>query len=630
MTNLIQLSKTKNQKLNKIEKLKQSRYAYECWNKLDEYAKNGYDSIPEDDKKYFLKSFGIYDRPKTPKQFMLKLRIPGGRLNATQAREIVNGALKAKDYIDLTTRAQIEIRYLNIEDIPAILRRLDSVKINSFQTGVDNVRGIMCDPFDDLALDNILPSFHLLEKMQDVFLNNPEYLSALPRKFNTAITGNIVNRANVFVHDLCFVLANKDGVYGYNVYLGGKVGVVAKQSDIFVTQDEVVKLFEATIQVFKKYGFRDNRNKARFMQLIESSSMKEVCDTIRDEAGINFKTSGVTLTQLEHNEPTDGLISLKDGSYAVHLVVPSGMFSGTDLKEVARVSEVYGNGEIRLDFEQNIYLLGIKDVDLLLNEEIFKKYKNKNSIFFNHQLACAGTQHCPFGVIENKNDAIELSNYLEQKVGDFAGKISLYWSGCVKGCGIHSLADIGFEGAKAKLDGKSVSGVNISLGGKITDANEGHIILRNIPLSIAKEYVLTLVLEYKRLQKDGESFNSFYNRVLSSYSKYALAFMIKLLTYFRLNGIDMKFGFNENQNSSKIEEFEIFAIAYELYHHLAKEYPYSAMEKFTNPDGEKLKNLKKELPNIDENLRNLLEKMLTHKESLRAIVFSELEDFFIN
>ena len=134
---LKQAYEKRSKKLNKIEQMKQKRDALEAFEKIKEYAKNGYDSIPEVDKKYFLKNFGIYDRAKTPGLFMLKLRIPGGQLNSRQAKVIGEISKEfGRDYMDLTTRAQIELRYIRIEDIPEILERLDNVGITPFQTGL--------------------------------------------------------------------------------------------------------------------------------------------------------------------------------------------------------------------------------------------------------------------------------------------------------------------------------------------------------------------------------------------------------------------------------------------------------------------------------------------------------------
>ena len=194
----------RSKKVNKIEKTKALKTPEEAFAQLAYYAEHGYDVIPQEDLGYFLKCFGIYDRPATPKQFMIRVRIPGGQLSPQQAVAVGEVARDyGKDYIDITTRMQIELRYLHIEDIPTILEKLQSVGISTYQTGVDNFRNIMNDPLDNLAFDNILPSQPLLEKLQEKFLHNWEWVSVLPRKFNTAITGSISNRSRAPVHADC-------------------------------------------------------------------------------------------------------------------------------------------------------------------------------------------------------------------------------------------------------------------------------------------------------------------------------------------------------------------------------------------------------------------------------------------
>ncbi len=620
-------------KLNKIEKLKSQKDAFDAWEKLEYYAQNGYDSIPDEDKSYFLKCFGIYDRPKTPRQFMLKLRIPAGHLSAMQARTIGECAKEfGQDYLDLTTRMQCELRYLDIENIPTILKRLEEVGINAHQTGVDNIRGIMGDPFDDLAMDCILPSHSTLLAMQEEILFKKEWVSQLPRKFNVAITGCMSNRCNVFVHDLCFVLANKDGVYGYNVYLGGKVGLIAKNADIFVQgQEEVLSCFKAVITLYKKYGFRDNRNKNRLSHLLESVGIEEFAQAIRKEAGIDFKTAGITLTNIDYFEPDSGKVQLKNGTFAVHAVIPSGIFSGSAMMEAAELSTKYGSGELRLDMEQSLYILGVNDLDDLVNESFFATYKSVDSAYFNHLIACAGTQHCPFGVIENKNDAIEMSKYLLQTVPlDEDARVRIYWSACPKGCGIHGLGDIGFEGCKAKYNGESTSGVHISVGGKlVSEGEEGRTVIKSAPLVHAKKYVAVLMEEYDRLRLKGESFEKFFDRVLSNYSFASIGFMMRFLAYCKEKKILIDgFGFFENVSTAKNEEFEIFEFGRVLYYKITKTEPYNEVERFTNVNKrEKPQDIRKLVPGIDENIAAIVEKCIDPNEAKRAQVFSELWEF---
>ena len=623
----------RSKKINKIETVKNLKTPQAAYDRLDEYAQNGFDSVPEEDKTYFLKCFGIYYRPATPEKFMIKLRIPGGFMRADQAKVIGECAKEfGQDYIDLTTRQQCELRYLSIESLPVIIKRLAVVGIDAYQTGVDNIRGIVADPFDDMAFDNVIPSHNTLLKIQEKFLYSPEWISTLPRKFNTSITGNLSNRCNVYGNDCCFVLAQKDGMFGYNMYLGGRVGVIAKSADIFLKdEDEVLAAFSSITDLFKRFGFRDNRNKNRLYHLIEAVGMSEMSKAIKENAGIEFASAGETMTKMDYVEPDHGKIQLRDGTIGVHVVVPSGIFSGTAMHKAGVLAEQYGSSELRFDMEQSFYIMGVKDVTSLLDEEFFSEYKNLHTPYFNHLIACAGTEHCPFGVIENKNDAIAMAQYLSDNVELQSGRVRMYWSACVKGCGIHGLGDVGFEGCKAKVNGVNGSGVHILLGGKLTgESQEGHTVIKSAPLEYAKYYVESLMLEYKKMRKEGETFELFYDRIIKNYTHAKVGFMMMLQAYFRSKSIEVDFGFETKVLTGKNEEFEVFELGRKLYYQLCKNEPYSSYERFTNViKSEKLENIRKLVPSVDENIALMLESILNSQENRRAVVFSEITPFIM-
>ncbi|MEN8146336.1 MAG: ferredoxin--nitrite reductase [Campylobacterota bacterium] len=619
-------------KVNKIEKIKVLKTPEEAYAQLETYARDGYDSIPAEDLSYFLKCFGVYDRPQTPKQFMIRVRIPGGQLTNEQA--VVLGELArdyGQDYIDITTRMQIEFRYLNIEDIPTIFKRMADVGLSSYQTGVDNFRNILNDPLDADGMDVILPSQPLLEKLQEKFLYNYEWISVLPRKFNTSVTGALSNRSNAYGQDCCFVLAQKDGRYGYNLYLGGKVGQIAKSADIFLKdEDEVMQAYQALIELFRDYGYRDNRNKNRLYFLIQEVGMANLAAAIRERSGKDLDTAGTTMTQMDFADPDQGKIQLRNGSFAVHVVVPSGIFGGEDLINAAEASATYGDGRIRFDVEQSLYLMGVEETKLegLFTHKLFEKYKSVNTPYFNHMIACAGTEHCPFGVIPNKPDAIDMANYLSEHVPLEDARIRMYWSACVKGCGIHGVADVGFEGCKAKVDGQSEYGVHILLGGKLTgEGEEGHAVLKTIPVRFAPQLVAPLMREYRRLKKAGESFEQFNDRVLNNYTMAAVGFMMRLKAYLDLNNIEIDFGFRADVPTGKFEQFEIFDFGRKLYYRLLEQEAYQAYDMFKPTLKSHLEEPVKTDSTIDQNLSDMIYKMIHPDEAKRAEVFTELNAF---
>ncbi|WP_457643070.1 ferredoxin--nitrite reductase [Persephonella sp.] len=629
MEKLIRVSQERNKKLNKIELLKQEHSPQEAWEKLEYYAENGFSSIPEHDLNYFLKCFGIFYRPATPERFMLRVRIPGGRLNYQQAKKLGEVAKTfGNDYIDITTRMQVELRYLRIEDIPQVLRELESVGITTFQTGVDNFRNIVQDPLDGVAFDNVIETWDILQKLQSIFLKKEEWVCKLPRKFNISISGSFSNRCNVYGHDACFVLAEKDGVYGFNVFLGGKVGAVAKPAYVFLLGEEVPPFFEALGKVFKKYGFRDSRNKNRLKYLIDAVGMDELIKAVEIEGGRGFQRAGITQTPVQGGDKPEK-VQLKDGTFAVHMVVPSGIFSGSAMIETAEASRELGSGEIRLTVEQNLYILGVpeKNLDSLLKKPVFEKYKNKHSIFFSNLIACAGTEHCPFGVIPNKPDAVEMAEYLTQRFPDAEGKIRMYWSACQKGCGIHGLGDIGFVGVKFRKDGQPVLGVDIHFGGTITkESDEGKLLLRQVPLQDAKYYVEELVSQYLKLKKEGETFEEFYNRVLTKLSKEAVSFLITFNLLMKEKGINLSVEINDTVLGKSSEEEEIFGFGYQIYRKLTGKAPYTRpniLEIYDQPEPEKPSRLGADIP---KSLEKIVIRMVTKNPEKRYKVFTEIKE----
>jgi ferredoxin-nitrite reductase len=628
MEKLIKVSQERNKKLNKIELLKQEHTPREAWERLEEYAEKGFSSVPEHDLNYFFKCFGVFYRPATPERFMIRVRVPGGRLTYDQAVKIGELAQKyGNDYIDLTTRMQVELRYIRIEDLPVVLKELESVGITTFQTGVDNFRNIVQDPLDGVAFDNVIQTWDILLKMQDIFLKKEEWMCKLPRKFNISISGSFSNRCNVFGHDACFVLAEKDGVFGFNVFLGGKVGAVARPADVFLLGEEVPPFFEALGRVFKKYGFKDSRNKNRLKYLIDAVGMEELIKAVEIEGGKGFRSAGTTLTPVQGGDKTEK-IQLKDGTFAVHMVVPSGIFSGSAIIGAAEVSKEYGSGEIRLTVEQNLYILGVPEekMEKALSQPVFQKYKNRHSVFFSDLIACAGTEHCPFGVIPNKPDAIDTAQYLTEKFPDLDGKIRMYWSACQKGCGIHGLGDLGFVGVKFRQNGKAVLGVDVHIGGTVTkESEEGKLLIKNVPLEKIKYFVEELVIEFERLRKSGESFEEFYKRVLTRISKEAVRFLVVFNNLMREKGINLRIEINDLVIGKSSEEEEIFGFGFQLYRKITGKNPYSRpniLEIYDEPEPEK----PSKITDIPKQFEKVIMRKISKNPQKRFKVFTEVEE----
>ncbi|MCH9741203.1 MAG: ferredoxin--nitrite reductase [Epsilonproteobacteria bacterium] len=509
----------RNKKINKIEKIKELKTPMEVYKQLGNICANGLEKLEDTDSSYFLKCFGAF--LKKDGKFMLRVRIPAGQLSIAQAAKIGEVAKEyGDDYIDITTRQQIELRYIELENLATVLKELDSVGLSTFQTGIDNFRNIVTSSFDGLGDKKIIEVKPLIDELQSLFMNREEWIGTLPRKFNTAILGTTTNDCNIYGHDCSFIVAKKGEELGFNLYLGGRVGVQARDTGLFIRQEEVVPTFLSIINLFKKYGFRDNRNKNRLHFLLEAVGMEAFVEAIKEYSGLAYERCGDILATDEYMLDESGVFDLGNKQKAIHLSIPSGIFSGNCLMEVAQVASST-DAKIRLSVEQSLYLVVADNkVDEVQKSLLFEIYSRYHNTYYNHQIACAGTATCAFGVIPNKTDAIAMANFLQREVPIEGGKVRMYWSACPKGCGIHGIADIGFEGCKAKdEEGNKVDGVHIFIGGKATtEAKEARQLFKALPLPVAQMKVKQLMECYRDEREEGESFEMFDGRVLSSLS----------------------------------------------------------------------------------------------------------------
>ena len=632
MEALAKAKESRSKKVNKVETTKALKAPMDVFEKLDEIAAAGYEGLAKEDSAYFLKCFGLFDKGE---DFMLRVRIPGGQLSYEQAVRVGEVAKTyGNDYIDLTTRMQVELRYLQIADIAKVLKALKEVGISTFQTGVDNPRNIVTDPLDGIAYDNIIESMPLLKQLQEIFLENPEWISALPRKFNTGILGSLSNSCNIFGHDCNFVLANKDGNFGFNVYLGARVGVQARDADLFVTPEEVPVFFKALLNVFKTYGYRDNRNKNRLHFLLQDVGIPAFIEAVKEEAGMPFASGGMTLVQSQNIALGANRVLLKNGTYAYKVIVPSGIFSGTDMIAAAEAAKAYGSGDIRLSYDQNLFIINIDKEKLgtFENDPLIAKYAQYNNLYFQDMIACAGTQTCSYGVIPNKPDAIEMAHFLNSEVPIANANVRMNWSACPKGCGVHGIADIGFEGCKAKdSDGNRVDGVHLFMGGKITrEAKEAHTLHKALPIDEAKHHVKYLLKTYAAYKERGETFEHFETRFFNRlYSYQAIGFFTKINYILRDKlGLDVMFELDKEPTSGRREEYELFTFGLKLFKLLTGEKRFEAVTglapTLARPRKIKRDEVTRLNPKVPPKLSEVIYNMTHENKSERAQVFSEL------
>ncbi len=499
---------TQEEKLNKFEKIKQEKDGLAVKDQLDEFARIGWEAVDETDLNHRLKWLGIFFRPVTPGKFMLRLRIPGGILTSEQMQilaEIV--ARYGEDgNADITTRQNLQLRGIRFEDIPDIFRRLHSVNLTSIQSGMDNVRNITGSPVAGISADELIDTRELVQKVQDMITNhgagNPEF-SNLPRKFNIAIEGGRDNSVHAEINDVAFVPAYKNGVLGFNVLVGGFFSAKRCEPAIplnawVLPNDDVVDLCRAILEVFRDFGLRANRQKARLMWLIDEWGIEKFRAKVETQLGRTLATAALKdEIDWDKRDHIGVYPQPEPGMNYVGLHIPVGRLYASDMFDLARMAAVYGRGEIRLTVEQNVIIPHVKDahLDAFLQEPLLKKFSVNPTPLARSLVSCTGAQFCSFALVETKNRAIALVKELEAEL-DIPRSVRMHWTGCPNSCGQPQVAEIGLMGTKVRKNGKTVEGVDIYMGGKVgKDAQLGTCVIKGIACEDLKPFLENLLIE---------------------------------------------------------------------------------------------------------------------------------------
>ena len=476
--------------VNKIEQIKAEKGGLEVGRDIPRYAELGVDAIEEGNLER-LKWWGIFFRKHTPGHFMMRIRIPNGISSAAQLRTIGRIANRVgRGIADITTRQQIQLRWIRINDVPPILEELREVGLVTLQTGMDNIRNVVGCAVAGLTPNELFDASPVARAFTDTLVGDVAYTN-LPRKFNVTITGCRDNCTHAETQDLALVPATKslggEILHGFNVLVGGKNGSggyrIATPLDVFVRPGEAVELSSAIVFLFRDHGSRDARNKIRLAFLLEEWGEAKFRDALEGRLGRPLERAGV-----DERAPagTDhvGVFRQKQPTLSwVGLLVPVGRITGDQLAEVARLAEGYGTGEVRLTVDQNVIVPHVPDAKLgnLTAEPLLKVLRYDPSQIMRGLVSCTGIEFCNLAVIETKSRALQIARTLEAKVHN-GRPIRIHWSGCPAGCGNHTVADIGLLGTKAKVDGKAVDAVDVFVGGSSgPHATQGIRMLEGVP-----------------------------------------------------------------------------------------------------------------------------------------------------
>jgi ferredoxin-nitrite reductase len=451
---------------------------------------------------------GVFYRPVTPGKFMMRLRVPNGIISGEQMRVLGEIVQRYGDdgNADITTRQNLQLRGIRIEDIPDIFQRLKSVGMTSVQSGMDNVRNITGSPMAGLDADELIDTRELVQKVQDMITNCGQgnyQFSNLPRKFNIAIEGGRDNSVHAEINDIAFVPAYKEGELGFNVVVGGffsaKRCEAAIPMNVWVRPNqEVVDLCRGILEVYRDNGLRANRQKSRLMWLIDEWGIEEFRTRVANHLGYALATAAEKdAIDWEKRDHLGVFPQKQEGLSYVGLCIPVGRLFADDMFDLARIAEVYGSGELRLTVEQNVIIPNIaaENMATLLTEPLLAKFTPNPTPLQRALVSCTGAQFCNFALIETKNKAVDLIRQLDAELNIPRG-VRIHWTGCPNSCGQPQVADIGLMGTKARKDGKTVEGVDLYMGGKVgKDAHLGSCVQKGIPCEDLKSVLTSILIE---------------------------------------------------------------------------------------------------------------------------------------
>jgi ferredoxin-nitrite reductase len=531
------------QNLNQVERWKLERHPLDVHRAIiDRYASEGPDaiaSVPGEMER--LKWVGLYPQRQGGDAFMMRIKLPGGRLDAAQARVIGQIAtehargptpnpLFGQGFLDLTTRQDIQLHWVKIGAVPEIWRRLEEVGVVTIQACGDSARNVLCCPVSGLDADEVVEAYPVARAISGFFTGNREYAN-LPRKFKMSVTGCREDCAQAEINDIGLWPARlDDGTVGFNALVGGGLSDgprMGSDVDVFVHPEQAVEFTRAVAQVFGELGDRENRWTCRLRYLVQELGPERFRAELQARADFQLSPAGEALTRRYRGDHVGVHAQKQDGLHYVGLSVTVGRMPGEHLVEAARLAASYGSGELRLATDQNLILTGVptERVDDLLAEPLLAEHSPRPGPFERGVVACTGSEFCRFAIVETKVRATQWARWLDRNVAPDGDEIiRMHLSGCSASCAQPQIADIGLRGEVAHTDDAVVEAVDVGLGGSLgADAAFIDWVEGAKPADEAPAGLLALVERWRAERRPGELFHHWCRRVPNAELRRTLA-----------------------------------------------------------------------------------------------------------
>ena len=455
------------------------------------YSHRGFASIDPSDLRGRMRWWGLYtqraegiDGGRTasmePEEldapfFMLRVRIDGGRLTLEQLRAVALISTDfARDTADVTDRQNIQLHWIRIEDVPEIWRRLEAVGLTTAEACGDTPRVILGSPVAGLDPDEIVDGTSAIEEIVRLHVGNPAF-SNLPRKFKTAISGSPHLDVAHEVNDLSFVgVRHPEHGPGFDVWVGGGLSTnphLAQRLGVFVSLDEVAQVWAGVVGIFRDYGYRRLRTKARMKFLVAEWGVDRFRKVLEKEyVGRPLRDGPAPADPPRGRRDHIGVHPQTDGRFAIGAKPTVGRMSGTALAALADAVDAAGGHGIRLTVEQSLVVVGIPAdrVDPLVATMATLGLDTDPGTFRRGAMACTGIEYCKLAITETKGNAMRLVAELEDRLPTFSQPLTIHVNGCPNSCARIQVADIGLKGVLVP-DGKGgdAEGFQVHLGGRL-------------------------------------------------------------------------------------------------------------------------------------------------------------------
>ncbi|QOY35147.1 hypothetical protein AWH56_020965 [Anaerobacillus isosaccharinicus] len=492
--------------MNRMEKLKSEKEGLAVLSDIYVYAKRTIAEIPDDDL-FRMRWYGFFYR-KSQSSFMVRIRVPSGKLTSKQAEQVAYLAERYGDgTVAITTRMGLQIRKISLEHIPTVWETLQEIGLDTRQTGFDNIRNYMNCPVAGLQENEAFDASDVITELTRKTLGNPAYTN-LPRKFNISVTGCHEDCGHSRISDIGLIpqviYAENEFKEGFRVRLGGALGrfyaAAAEDLGVWLPKEQAVEFVLTVLELFRDHGKRTNRKMARLHHLKEELGLDQIREELNLRLSLPLIKMGVPLSKANHHDHIGIYRQKQKGFVYVGLTVPTGKMMAHQFRELARLATHYGKEDLRLTAQQNVIIPHILEQSLesFKKENLLKDFSYQPSVLLRGLVACTGKEGCDLALVTTKSAALNLVNELENQLKINRNELRIHWSGCANSCAIIQTGDIGLHGTDLEVNGKYVEAVNIYYGGEIgPNAKIGTLIREKVLVSDLTDTLIEILTDKK-------------------------------------------------------------------------------------------------------------------------------------